>query len=120
MVASNGAGPLPVPFKVLTVDKLMEALHFCLQPSAQLAAQKVAAQMQRENGVQTAVQSFHRSLPWKSLVCDILPLYAARWTFIINPKSKENILRLSDEAAHALIRARTLKASDIRPYVSAR
>jgi hypothetical protein len=119
VVASNGAGPSPVPFKQLTTETLTEALRFCLQPSAKEAAQRVAAQMRREDGVQTAVKSFYRNLPWNRLVCDILPQFTARWTYQISSKgSKANIVRLSDEALQALICANKLGPSNVKPYVS--
>src|SRR5690349_16696264 len=70
VVASNGAGPVPIPHKALNHQNLADAITFCLTPEAQQAARAVADQMRRENGVNTAVQSFHRQLDARQLRCD--------------------------------------------------
>lgn len=80
MVASNGAGPVPIPHKALNHQNLADAIAFCLTPEAQQAARTVADQMRREDGVSTAVQSFHRQLDIRKLNCDQLPQQAADWS----------------------------------------
>ena len=99
MVATVGAGPLPIPYKVLSSDKLAEAINFCLTPEAFGAAQRIAVKMRLESGVKTAVDSFHRNLPLDRLKCDILPDQPAAWIY---KKSKWPI-KLSRIAAQVLI-----------------
>lgn len=118
VVASNGAGPKPLPYAQLSTARLVESIDFCLSPSAKAAAQRIAEQMRRENGVQTAVASLHRHLPIADLSCDVLPEFAARWTYQTkSKKAKQPAIRLSDEALQALIQSKRLKASDVEPYV---
>ncbi|KAH6889706.1 hypothetical protein B0T10DRAFT_39116 [Thelonectria olida] len=80
MVAESGAGPRPIPQKELDVQNLAEAIRFCLTPEAAYAAGELAARMKRENGVVTAVKSFHANLPLENLRCDILEDQPAVWT----------------------------------------
>lgn len=105
-----------MPYKKLTTDTLTEAVRFCLQPAAREAAQRIAAQMRLENGVQTAVTSFHRHLPWDSLTCHLLPQYVARWRYVkISKKAQRSSVLLSDEALRVLIKSKRVKMSDVEP-----
>ncbi|KAM0429705.1 hypothetical protein ACHAPT_006311 [Fusarium lateritium] len=79
MVAVSGAGPHPIPQKQLNVDNLAEAIQFCLTPEAASAAAEISSRMRRENGVVTAVRSFHANLPLENLQCDILRSQPAVW-----------------------------------------
>ncbi|KAK6858737.1 hypothetical protein PG995_005301 [Apiospora arundinis] len=71
VVAAAGAGAQPIPQKEFTVERLTEALQFVLSPEANQAATKIAEQMSRENGVRTAVDSFHRWLPLDEMRCHV-------------------------------------------------
>ena len=99
MVATAGAGPLPIPYKVLSSEKLAKAINFCLTHEAFLAAQEIAVKMQSESGVKTAVDSFHRNLPLDWLKCDILPDQPAAWIY----KKAKRPIKLSRIAAQILI-----------------
>ncbi|KAM5356612.1 hypothetical protein ACJ41O_003258 [Fusarium nematophilum] len=79
MVAASGAGPSPIPQKQLNADNLAEAIQFCLTPEAAAAAAELSSRMRRENGVVTAVRSFHANLPLENLRCDILGNQPAVW-----------------------------------------
>ncbi|KAJ6014382.1 hypothetical protein N7540_008973 [Penicillium herquei] len=79
IVARAGAGPLPIPHKQLTVDKLSDAISMALESSTQEKAQSIAAKMQNESGVRDGVRSFHRHLDTKSLRCCICPSRPAVW-----------------------------------------
>ncbi|KAJ5737241.1 uncharacterized protein N7483_002366 [Penicillium malachiteum] len=114
MVASCGLGPRPIPYRSLTSDKLAEAIKFCLQPEAQAAAHDVADRMSHENGVATAVASFHRNLPVTNMQCDVHPSAPAAWRF---KKSSKKPLLLSKIAAGVLIDHRWLKQSDLQPLL---
>lgn len=120
-MASNGAGPKPIPFARLTTDTLAEAVLFCLTPPARAAARAISEKMRRENGVQTAVESLHRHLPVADLTCDVLPDLAARWTRTPHKSKKGERpppVKLSDEALNDLLQAGKLKMSDVEPYVT--
>jgi hypothetical protein len=62
MVARRGAGPKPIPFKQLTVEKLTDAIGFALQPSCREAAQQIAAGMEAERGCEAGAGFFHAAL----------------------------------------------------------
>jgi sterol 3beta-glucosyltransferase len=109
--ASAGAGSLPIPHKELTTEVLVQALHQCFSDGVQIAAEKIAKKMRREHGVLTAVESFHRNLPIPSMVCDVLPQYAAT----LKCKKKGNSIKLCDFAASALIAEGKLKSTDLKP-----
>lgn len=79
MVASSGAGPHPIPQKKVNVDNMSEAIQFCLTPEAATAAGELAARMSTENGVVTAVRSFHANLPVDMMRCDIISDQPAVW-----------------------------------------
>jgi hypothetical protein len=99
MVATAGAGPKPIPFKVLDHDKLTKAIQFCLEGDVAASAHRISMQMQEESGVERAVQSFHANLPLLSLPCDILEDRAAVWTY----RKNEKMLKLSGVAAKVLV-----------------
>lgn len=98
MVAASGAGPSSIHHRQLTVDNLAEAIQFCLTPEAKAAAQILAWNMKKENGVTTAVRSFHANLPLEMLRCDLLPDQPASWVF----SRKKKRLRLSKLAVGVL------------------
>lgn len=97
MVAVNGAGPEPIPYRRLTPENLADAISFCLTKQALDNAQQIADQMRRESGVKAAVQSFHTHLP-KDLGCDVLPDRPAVWKY----KEGKRTIKLSKEAAVTL------------------
>ncbi|EHL00492.1 putative Vacuolar protein sorting-associated protein 13C [Glarea lozoyensis 74030] len=60
--------------------------------------------MRRENGIQTAVRSFHTNLPVEALRCDVLPDQVAVWRYSIKSKKQpKKLIKLSDEAAFQLV-----------------
>ncbi|PVI03303.1 glycosyltransferase family 1 protein [Periconia macrospinosa] len=114
VVASNGAGPIPIRHQSLTSQNLADAIKFCLTPGAQQAAQAVADQMLRENGVNMAVQSFHHHLNMSDMTCDIDPQHAADW-MCRKPKSK-TCMKVSHAALKDLITSGQVKVSDAVPH----
>jgi hypothetical protein len=110
MVASAGAGPQPIPYRSLTVENLSRAIVKCLEPETRSAARVLAAKMETEDGVRTAVASFHRHLP-RDIQCQVLPDQAAAWTY----KSNRTNIRLSKRTVGALIKASVLKPSMLTP-----
>lgn len=98
MVASAGAGPSPLPHKLLDVQKLTEGIQYCLSPKATIAAQGIAQKMQSEDGVQAAVDSFHRHLPLDRMRCEFLDQPAV-WKLKIGKRQ----LHVSKLAAEAIL-----------------
>ncbi|KAL0258902.1 hypothetical protein SLS55_006406 [Diplodia seriata] len=94
MVAANGAGPEPIPYRRLNPENLAEAIEFCLTQQALINAQQIADQMKQESGVKAAVQSFYTHLP-KDLACDVMPDRPAVWKL----KEGKTRIKLSKEAA---------------------
>lgn len=110
MVAAAGAGPKPIPYKLLSSQNLADAISFCLTPEAIKAAQALSSQMFNEHGVEAAVQSFHANLPLESMQCAILPHCLASWTY------KKSSMRLSKFAAQVLIENGIITPSDIESH----
>lgn len=79
VVARAEAGPKPIPYKQLTVEKLTEAIQFALLPSTKEKAQVVGENIQKEWGARDAVRSFHRHLDPESSRCAICPSRPAAW-----------------------------------------
>ncbi|KAE8155240.1 hypothetical protein BDV25DRAFT_134987 [Aspergillus avenaceus] len=82
IVARAGAGPQPVPYKQLTVEKLAEAINKALEPATREKAEEIGKGMRTEKGVQNAVCSFHQHMDLNSLRCDICPTRPAVWWHI--------------------------------------
>ncbi|KAI6779104.1 Sterol 3-beta-glucosyltransferase UGT80B1 [Emericellopsis cladophorae] len=115
LVARAGAGRNPIPHAKLTAENLAEAIRYCLSPKASAAAASLAAKMESEAGVQTAVQSFHRQLPLESITCDLIPGEPAAWLYT---KAKPP-LKLSKMAAEILLtNHNSAIAKHLKPYHS--
>ncbi|ORY59250.1 uncharacterized protein BCR38DRAFT_445994 [Pseudomassariella vexata] len=101
MVGSARAGPDPVPYKKLNVEKLAEGIKFCLTDEARDAAQSIARDIELEgDGAKNAVRSFHHHLTLsgeQSMRCSVLSDRVAVW------KVKDTSLKLSALAADILV-----------------
>ncbi|KAI8314202.1 Sterol 3-beta-glucosyltransferase UGT80B1 [Colletotrichum sp. SAR11_240] len=73
VIAKAGAGPDPIPYRSLTSQKLIHAIQYCLSADAVTAARQLAESMEKENGVQSAADSFHKHLPQPKMQCDFFP-----------------------------------------------
>lgn len=111
MVARAGAGPVPVPYKELTADKLTECIKTALASTTLAKAQEMSAKMKGEDGVQNASESFQRSLNASTMTCFLLPDRVAVWRL-----RKTNVL-LSSIAAGLLVRAGKLDPTRLKLYV---
>ncbi|KAM0358606.1 hypothetical protein ACHAO7_003691 [Fusarium culmorum] len=114
VVASNGAGPLPIAYRSLSVDNLSEAIKFCLSPEARNSAEIIAAQMRQEKGVEQAVNSFHRHLPVAEMSCNLLEQRVARWRYSKAKKTDSSTIRVSDEALQILLQSKKVKMGDFK------
>ncbi|RYP86603.1 hypothetical protein DL769_000671 [Monosporascus sp. CRB-8-3] len=113
MIGSAGAGPMPVPYKRLTTEALVEGIKFCLTDKAKTAAGKIAESIELEgNGAKNAVRSFHSHLCLEgenSMRCAILTDRVAVW------KVKSTGLKLSALAADILVDRGFLTWRGLRP-----
>ncbi|OLN88261.1 Sterol 3-beta-glucosyltransferase UGT80B1-like protein 2 [Colletotrichum chlorophyti] len=114
MVANAGAGPRPIPHKQLTPENLTKAIRYCLSPQAATAAMGIAAQMEAEQGVQAAADSWWRELPLNRMQCDLIPSRAAAWTYT---KSKKP-MKLSKIAAEMLMSQNAVQSKHLLLYQS--
>lgn len=110
MVAAAGAGPRPIHHKSLTPDNLAEAIQFCLTPTTEAAAGQIAMNMRQEDGVKTAVASFHRHLPANEMRCDLLPDENAAWRY----NKGKKIFKLSDRAIAILLEHKKIEMKDLK------
>lgn len=79
IVAKAGAGPVPIPYKQLTAEKLTDAIQSALEPATKEKVQEISKKMKSESGVRDGVRSFHRHLDLASLRCAICPSRPAVW-----------------------------------------
>jgi UDP:flavonoid glycosyltransferase YjiC (YdhE family) len=106
MISEAGAGPRPIPHKLLSGQNLFEAIQILLAPETKEAAQRISSQMANEQGVQ-AVQSFHANLPFEAIPCNILHGQPAAWMY------KKAPIRLSKLAAQILIDNSVILPNDL-------
>lgn len=112
MVARAGAGPLPIPYKQLTADKLAEAITEALKSETLEMAQALGAKIKEENGCEQGGKSFHDMLDAESLRCSLFPSKVAVWQ-IAGQK-----IRLSALAAAVLADQGLINFADLRLYRS--
>ena len=114
MCASAGVGPEPITPRNLTVERLAEAIRFCLTEEALASARAVEERMRHENGVRAAVDSFHKHLVLEELQCDVLSDQPAVWTC----KSGKRRVKLSKLAAETIMLRRPALRKSLRTYHS--
>jgi UDP:flavonoid glycosyltransferase YjiC (YdhE family) len=110
MVARAGAGPDPIPHRQLTVDKLADAINFCLKPESLARAEELASKIASERGSDVGAQSFHQHLDVDRLRCALAPSLSAAW------RVKRTKVRLSPFAACTLANANLLNFSDLKLF----
>ncbi|CAN6582280.1 unnamed protein product [Malus baccata var. baccata] len=62
-VHARGVGPAPIPVEEFSLDKLVDAIRFMLDPKVKECAVDIAKAMDNEDGVTGAVKAFHRHFP---------------------------------------------------------
>ncbi|KAL2063252.1 hypothetical protein VTL71DRAFT_5057 [Oculimacula yallundae] len=112
MVARAGAGPVPIPYKQLTADKLAAALTEALKPETLERAKELGARIKEEKGDETGAKSFHDMLDVDNLRCSLAPNRVAVW------RVKRTQTRLSALAAQVLANAGLLDFGDLKLYRS--
>ncbi|KAF2006736.1 glycosyltransferase family 1 protein [Amniculicola lignicola CBS 123094] len=110
MVAKAGAGPLPIPYKDLTAEKLAEAITCALKPESLERAKELSQRISKEEGAQTGAQSFHQMLKCEELRCSVQPKQPAVW------RLKRTQVRLSAMAATVLAQEGELNFSELKLF----
>ena len=110
MVAKAGAGPAPIPNKLLTSDKLAAAITEALKPTALKRAQELGATIGSEKGSEVGAKSFHDALDFDKLRCSLVPSHAAVW------RVKRTDIRLSAFAAAVLGNEGLLDFTELKLY----
>ncbi|CAN0881865.1 Sterol 3-beta-glucosyltransferase UGT80A2 [Linum grandiflorum] len=62
-VHARGVGPEPIPIDEFSVEKLVSAIKYMLDPRVKLRAVEVAKAMEKEDGVAGAVKAFYKHFP---------------------------------------------------------
>lgn len=66
-VHARGVGPAPIPIDEFSLDKLVEAIRYMLDPQVKQRAVELAKAMENEDGVTGAVKAFFKHLPRKKV-----------------------------------------------------
>lgn len=69
-VHARGVGPPPIPIDQFSLQKLVDAINFMLDPKVKEAAVELAKAMENEDGVTGAVKAFFKHLPRKKPISD--------------------------------------------------
>ncbi|KAH9734528.1 sterol 3-beta-glucosyltransferase ugt80a2 [Citrus sinensis] len=64
-VHARGLGPAPIPVEEFSLDKLVDAIRFMLDPKVKEHAVELAKAMENEDGVTGAVKAFYKHFPGK-------------------------------------------------------
>ncbi|KAK8639211.1 hypothetical protein V6N13_137602 [Hibiscus sabdariffa] len=65
-VHGRGVGPAPIPVEEFSLDRLVHAIHFMLDPEVKRRAVELAKDMEGEDGVAGAVKAFYEHFPGKT------------------------------------------------------
>ncbi|KAL3523403.1 hypothetical protein ACH5RR_016237 [Cinchona calisaya] len=66
-VHARGVGPAPIPVDEFSLEKLVAAIQFMLDPTVKQRAIELAKAMENEDGVTGAVKAFYKQFPRKKL-----------------------------------------------------
>ncbi|XP_021767459.1 sterol 3-beta-glucosyltransferase UGT80A2-like [Chenopodium quinoa] len=72
-VHARGVGPPPIPIDEFSLDKLVDAIKYMLDPQVKERAVELAKAMENEDGVTGAVKAFFKQLPRKKADPDSAP-----------------------------------------------
>ncbi|XP_024030996.1 sterol 3-beta-glucosyltransferase UGT80A2 [Morus notabilis] len=64
-VRAGGVGPAPIPVDEFSLDKLVEAIRFMLEPKVKERAIELAKAMENEDGATGSVKAFYKHFPGK-------------------------------------------------------
>jgi hypothetical protein len=111
MVHRAGAGPLPIPHKHLTADRLADAITYCFKEDTQAAAKRMAEQIRQEKGLDIGSNHFHAMLPLDKQRCACNPKSVAVW------RVRRTNIRLGALAVAVLLDRELIKIDDLKLYV---
>ncbi len=100
MVKRAGVGPKPCPIVGLTTPILVEKLRELTSPTIKEAAVKMAAKMNAEDGVMSAMEHFWFSLPRDSMMCSISLIMGKS---LLAKYRMKNSIPVSEEVASVLV-----------------
>lgn len=112
IVSRAGAGPDPILWKRLTVEKLADAIRFTMKESTKEKAAEIGEKMRQEEGVRNAVCSFYHHLDEETLRCSLCPDRPAVWWV------KQSRTKLSVFAATVLVETGLVKPHNLVLYRS--
>ncbi|XP_040373222.1 sterol 3-beta-glucosyltransferase UGT80A2 isoform X2 [Rosa chinensis] len=72
-VHARGVGPAPIPADEFSLEKLVDAIRFMLDPKVKERAVEIAKAMENEDGVAGAVKAFHKHFPRNKAQYESLP-----------------------------------------------
>ncbi|KAJ5639533.1 uncharacterized protein N7484_007395 [Penicillium longicatenatum] len=101
-------GPAPIQEKDFSTETLVDAVRYCMRPETREAAQRIGRQIQQENAVENAVNSFHSHLDWDSFRCSVTKTDPAIYQMRAKPS-----IKLSAVAAAVLMRAKAMRVSEL-------
>ncbi|KAK6612993.1 glycosyltransferase family 28 domain-containing protein [Botrytis cinerea] len=104
------AGPLPIPYKQLTADKLAAAITDALKPETLAKAQELGANIKEEKGTEEGGKSFHDHLNVDNMRCTLAPHRVAVW------RVKRTQTKLSALAANVLASENLISFADLKLY----
>ncbi|KAK6612131.1 glycosyltransferase family 28 domain-containing protein [Botrytis cinerea] len=104
------AGPLPIPYKQLTADKLAAAITDALKPETLAKAQELGAKIKEEKGTEEGGKSFHDHLDVDNMRCTLAPHRVAVW------RVKRTQTKLSALAANVLASENLISFADLKLY----
>lgn len=108
MIARAGAGPIPVPSKQLTADKLADAILDALKPKTLQRAEELGARISSENGTDVGAKCFHDKLDMDAMRCLVSPNRVAVW------RVRRTTVRLSAFAATTLFNENLLDFNSLK------
>lgn len=71
LVRRKHLGPSPCSIKQLTLARAIESISYLLLPKTVDACKEMSMSMQKENGVESAIFSFYRHLPYQYMLCEV-------------------------------------------------
>ena len=108
MVYRAGAGPMPIPYKRLSADRLAESITQALSPDVRQKAAELAKKIQGEDGPRKAAELFHSTHQMSNMACFLCPDRVAVW------RVRHTDLRLSSLAAAFLVKSGKLKPDHLK------
>jgi UDP:flavonoid glycosyltransferase YjiC (YdhE family) len=110
MCARAGAGPMPIPYKNLTAEKLANQIKEAMKPESLARAKVLSEKILQEKGTEEGAVSFHRHLQLQDLRCSLDPNRVAVW------RVRGTKIRLSAFAATVLGSESLIDFSELKLY----